>query len=323
MVNRTAERAFRTCPGAAWIVLGALLLLPTWAQAQEEDMSFSTEETEEELYEGGEEGAESEGGGALGDEGGSVFDTTLSEGLLEEDEGVGDVAIAKPTAPEEIWAVQRIWAKKQGRVELFPSWGISMNDPYVSHQAASLAVNYYITEVLAVGANFLWYGKLNQQEDLNFQITRSFRVLIPINEYLLGWNLNFYYTPLYGKFSVFRKFIFNWDVWITGGIGMIWTRPIPVIDVEYRKFNYEWRFTGNLGLGVRIFITRYLAIATEVRDYMYMEKLENTDPPMEWTETERADKSNWYGPSKFTNNVMWHFGICLYFPFNVNYKYEK
>jgi outer membrane beta-barrel protein len=198
-----------------------------------------------------------------------------------------------------------------------------MNDPYVSHQSASLAANYYITEVLAVGVNFLWYGRLNQQEDLNFQITRSFRVLIPINEYLLGWNLNFSYTPLYGKFSVFRKFIFNWDMWITGGIGMIWTRPIPVIDVEYRTFDYEWRFVGNLGLGLRIFLTRYLAIATEIRNYMYMEKLENTDPPMEWTETERADKDSWIGASKFTNNVMWHFGVCIYFPFNVTYKYEK
>jgi outer membrane beta-barrel protein len=321
MVNRTAERTPRSCPGTVWIVLGTLMLLAGPVHAQEEDMTFSEEESEEGVYSSGDETAEE--GGALGEEGGSVFDTTLSEGLLGEDEGVGEVEIAKPTAPPEIWAVQRIWAKKQGRVELFPSWGISMNDPYVSHQAASLAINYYITEVLAVGANFLWYGKLNQQEDLNFQITRSFRVLIPINEYLLGWNLNFYYTPLYGKFSVFRKFIFNWDVWVTGGIGMLWTRPIPVVDVEYRKFDYEWRFSGNLGLGIRIFITRYLAIATEVRDYMYMEKLENTDPPMDWTEAERADKSNWTGPSKFTNNVMWHFGICLYFPFNVTYKYEK
>lgn len=321
MVDLQAARTLRTCSGAAWIALGALLLLAGRVHAQEEDMTFSAEEAEEEgLYGTGEETGEETGEAAAT---GSVFDTTLSEGLLEDDEEVGEVEIAQPTAKAEIWAVQRIWAKKDGRFELFPSWGISMNDPYVSHQAASIAASYYITEVLSVGANFLWYGKLNQQEDLNFQITRSFRVLIPINEYLLGWNLNFSYTPLYGKFSVFRKFIFNWDVWITGGIGMIWTRPIPVIDVEYRKFDYEWRFVGNLGLGLRIFLTRYLAIATEIRNYMYMEKLENITPPMEWSESERADKDRWIGDSKFTNNVMWHFGVCVYFPFNVTYKYEK
>jgi outer membrane beta-barrel protein len=293
-----------------------------WAghvSAQDEDMTFSTDETEG-LYEEGEGTEETT---EEDTEGGSVFDTTLSDALLEDDEGDEDVAIEKPTEPPEIWAVQRIWAKKDGRFELFPSWGISMNDPYVSHQAASLAANYYITEVLAVGVNFLWYGDLNREQDLNFQITRSFRVLIPINEYLLGWNLNFSYTPLYGKFSVFRKLIFNWDVWITGGIGMLWTRPIPVIDVEYRKFDWDWRFAGNLGIGLRIFLTRYLAIATEIRDYMYMEKLENTTPPSSWTIEERLDKSNWVKSSQFTNNIMWHFGICIYFPFNVTYKYEK
>ncbi|MBW2260664.1 MAG: hypothetical protein JRG91_01725, partial [Deltaproteobacteria bacterium] len=83
-------------------MLGALLLLPTWAHAQEEDMSFTADETEEGLYATGEEGAEDEG--EVAEEGGSVFDTTLSEGLLEDDEDVGDVAIAKPTDSEEIWA---------------------------------------------------------------------------------------------------------------------------------------------------------------------------------------------------------------------------
>ncbi len=280
-------------------------------------MSFSTDESEGGVYETG-EGTE-EGTAPTG--GGSVFDTALAPNVLDETEGSGEVAIETPKTKPEIWAVQRVWAKKDGRFELFPSWGISMNDPYVSHQAASLSASYYITEVLAIGLNFLWYGELNNDKDLNFQITRSFRVLIPINEYLLGWNLNFSYTPLYGKFSVFRKFIFNWDVWITGGVGMLWTRPIPVIDVEYRKFDWGWRFAGNLGIGIRIFLTRYLAIATELRDYMYMEELENTH--VATTEAERRDKKNWLGGSQFTNNVMWQFGLCFYFPFDVTYKYEK
>ncbi len=317
MRDRIAERALHTCAGAVCLALAVLVLWPGISEAQDEDMSFTAEETEE-VYTA-EEGTEGEP--AAGEESGSVFDTTLSDALLEDDGTDEDVAIAAPTKKPEIWAVQRIWAKKDGRFELFPSWGISMNDPYVSHQAASLAFNYYITEVLAVGLNFLWYGSLNKQQDLNFQITRSFRVLIPINEYLLGWNLNFSYTPLYGKFSVFRKLIFNWDVWITGGIGMLWSRPIPVIDVEYRKFDWDWRFAGNLGIGLRIFLTRYLAVATEIRDYMYMEKLENTTVPP--TLDERLDKKNWIRSSQFTNHVMWHFGICLYFPFDVTYKYEK
>jgi outer membrane beta-barrel protein len=321
MLDRNAERSSRAGVTATCFVIGAALVWSGIGWAQEADMSFTAEETED-LYISEEE-TEGEAAAEETEEPESVFDTTLSDALLEDEEPSEDVAIEEPTEPPEIWAVQRIWAKKDGRFEVFPSWGISMNDPYVSHQAAAVAFNYYITEVLAVGLNFLWYGNLNRQQDLNFQITRSFRVLIPINEYLLGFNLNFAYTPLYGKFSVFRKFIFNWDVWITGGVGMMWTRPIPVIDVEYRKFDWDWRFAGNLGIGLRIFLTRYLAIATELRDYMYMEKLENTTPPSSWSIEERLDKKNWIKASQFTNNVMWHFGICLYFPFNVTYKYEK
>ena len=42
-----------------------------------------------------------------------------------------------------------------------PYFAFTLNDQFVSHARPGLALNYYITQVLAVGVNGNWYGGLN------------------------------------------------------------------------------------------------------------------------------------------------------------------
>lgn len=312
------------------LLLPVAVLAFSW-RAWSQDMEFSEEEAEEGMVIGEEE-AEA---GAVEEEG----EVTEGAGVLEElaeteEEEIEDFKpeedIGKPTEKIEIYALQRIWAKKAGRFELFPSFGTSMADPYVRHMQIAITANYYITEVLGVGIHGGYYGNtakgtsMNTMRDLNFHVSRSFGLVIPINEYAGSINVNFTYVFLYGKFSFFRKFIFNWDAFLAGGIGAIWTRPIPVVDVEYRTFDYKPKIDINLGVGLRIFVTRSLALATELRVYGFGEKLENRDTRILDIPEERAKKSNWLEDGMtVTFNWMWQFGLCMYFPFKVKYKYEK
>ena len=63
------------------------------------------------------------------------------------------------TSRADVYAVQQIYALRRRRFELNPYWGFSLNDQFVSHPGPGLAVNYYITNVLAVGLNGTFYRR--------------------------------------------------------------------------------------------------------------------------------------------------------------------
>src|SRR6185503_9265315 len=222
---------------------------------------------------------------------------------------------------EEIYAVQRMYVVRSGRFELAPSLAFTVNDPYVSHPALSVGLNYWVTNVLAVGANFLWYQGVESESDLNFSVRRSTRLAVPITEYQLGAHLNFTYVPIYGKFSMFNSSIFQWDSYLVGGVGMMRTRPVAVVDPAVRTFDFDWRVAFNVGIGLRVFVTKYFTVFGELRDYMYLEKLENLNVELG---PAREDELTWIDQeSTLTNNVTAHVGITLFFPFTFEYRYPK
>jgi outer membrane beta-barrel protein len=225
-------------------------------------------------------------------------------------------------AKEEIYAVQQIYALRLNRLELAPSIAFTVNDPYVSHPGIGAALNYWWTNVLAVGVNFLWYQGLEDESDLNFHVRRSTRLGVPITEYQFGAHLNFTYVPLYGKFAMFNEHIFQWDAYVLGGVGLMRTRPVPVVDPEYRNFDFDFRLAFNLGLGIRVFITRYLAIFGELRDYAYLEQFENLNVPLDTAA--RQDPDTWLSDSStLTNNVTVQLGVTFFFPFSFNYELPR
>ena len=217
----------------------------------------------------------------------------------------------------QVYAVQQIYALRAKRFELSPYYGVSMNDQFVSHTGPGFAFNYYVTNVLAVGFNFNWF--FNVDAPFNREVDQSTRLAIPINQYRWGANLNFTYVPLYGKFAGFGDFIFHWDMYVVAGVGAISTRPEAVIDPANRAFKYEAKVAFNAGLGLRVFFNRWLAAFLEVRDYVYNEKLENT----EVDKVNPRNEQTWFNESRITNAVQAQFGISVFLPFTWAYKLPK
>jgi outer membrane beta-barrel protein len=174
--------------------------------------------------------------------------------------------------------------------------------------------------VLAVGVNFNWYQGLETESKLDFSIRRSTRLAVPITEYQLGAHLNFTYVPIYGKFEMFNDAIFQWDGYLVGGVGVLRTRPVAEIDPAVRNFDFDWRVAFNAGIGLRVFVTKWLSIFGELRDYLYMEKLENLQVSLDHREV----PSTWIDPnSHLTNNVTVQLGFTMFFPFTFDYSYPK
>jgi hypothetical protein len=135
---------------------------------------------------------------AAGDSGGGICEIDPSACPKAED----IKKAASKNVNAEIYAVEQIYALRYHRFEVQPYFSFTLNDQFVSHNGPGLALNYYITNVLAVGVNGNLYAGLNGDSDFNFQNRRATRVAVPLNEYQWGANLNFTYVPMYGKFAL-------------------------------------------------------------------------------------------------------------------------
>jgi outer membrane beta-barrel protein len=260
-----------------------------------------------------------------------------------DDAGLGDICRIDPTAcptidmekaanrdmKVQMYAVQQIYALRNHRFEVNPYFGLTMNDQFVSHNGPGLAVNWYITNVLAIGVNGNFYAGLNSNSAFNLETSRAARVGEPVTEYQWNANANFSYVAAYGKFAGFSDFIFHYDFFVLGGVGAISTRPIAVVDPDNRTFTFKPKVSFHVGGGLRIFFNRWLAATLEVSDYLFFDELENPliatgfDPKTNKPLTQ--DSSTWLDPggASFTNNVQAQVGLSVFLPFSWEYRLPK
>ena len=291
--------------------LAVSFLLPMQVGAQ---MDFSQDEAE------GGEAAPAEQPAAPADVIGSLATENQAQGTQAQNLGP-----QRSENAEEIYAVQQVYALRLRRFEMAPNVAFNVNDPYQGHLGMGVAANYWFTNVLAIGANFLWYDFLNinnQESDLSIAVRNSTRLAIPYNRWQTGAWLNFTYVPVYGKFSMFNKFIFQWDAYLVGGVGFMRTQPVPVIDSSIRSFDWQTRLAFDVGLGVRIFLSRWLAFYFEFRDYIWVDKYENVR--VEPTREGRLDRDNWYqSGSSVVQNVSIGLGLTFFIPPRFQYRLPK
>ena len=125
---------------------------------------------------------------------------------------------------------------------------------------------------------------------------------------------------MYGKFAGFSDFIFHYDAYIVGGVGAISTRPIAVVDPDNRAFKWgDPKVDFNIGIGLRVFLNRWFAFDLEVRDYIFIDKLENTTIVL----GKEADQTTWFGENKLTNAVQAQVGVSIFLPFSWEYRLPK
>jgi outer membrane beta-barrel protein len=296
--------------GIALLVAALLTAFPTAAQAQ---MEFSLDEVDEEDSKPAEK-SESQG---------DLFEELAADDDAEE--GPAEAVPQRDEIAEEIYAVQQIYALRLKRLELAPSVAFTLNDPYLKRYGLGLAMNYWFTNVLALGFNFIWYdwgtNPLDRGTDLVARVTDQFRLGVPNNDWQMGMWVNFSYVPFYGKFKV-RKKIFQWDSYLIGGVGFMRTQPIPAgFDDANRSFDWQTNVAFNVGAGLRIFLTRYLTFFTEFRAYMWPDQFEsNTVAPGDG----QFDPSTWIdSDSTFVANTSIQLGFTLFLPVKFEYRLPK
>lgn len=313
------------------VVAAALLAMPVTAFAQKAGQPKSEEINLDEPAEGATEGTEP-AEATEGTEGGETGGQDDLSAICQIDPtacpSVDMDAAAKRDISAQMYAVEQIYALRQQRFEVNPYFSVTMNDQFVAHPGPGLAVNWYLTNVLAVGVNGNLYAGLNANSDFNFQTSRAARVGEPVTEYQWNANVNFSYVPAYGKFAGFSDFIFHYDFYVVGGVGAISTRPIAVVDPDNRTFDFAPKLDFRAGGGLRIFFNRWFAAMLEISDYIFFDELENpsiaTGSDPKTGKPNAQDPGTWLAAdNSFTNNVQAQLGVSVFLPFSWEYRLPK
>ncbi|HSO36193.1 MAG TPA: hypothetical protein VLT33_26885 [Labilithrix sp.] len=123
-------------------------------------------------------------------------------------------------------------------------------------------------------------------------------VAFPLNE-RLG------HLSLEGRYAVLKRSSFELSP--VAGVGTVATRPVSVIDPEYRRFDYGMRLAMTLGAVLHVRVASHVFLGIEVRDLVYVEQLETR----EVSPTQRADPSTWFGSKPLTNMVEGRVGLTF------------
>ncbi len=212
----------------------------------------------------------------------------------------------------DIVTVPRRTILKYHRVEFIPTYDVTINNPLYRHHGFGGILNFFLSETLNIGIEGTYYQDQQQQD--YFLRGLDDRILPSVNRYWWSADLNFGYVPFYGKFALFDKWIVNWEGYVQAGLGLIQTQWIARDPAATTATNYDIQW--HVDIGMRLFLTKWLAIHAYLKDYMFVDKFEP------------ADRTSVTGPppggvGSFVQNLVFGVGVGMFLPTGFEYKYTR
>ncbi|MEO1339080.1 MAG: outer membrane beta-barrel domain-containing protein, partial [Myxococcota bacterium] len=157
---------------------------------------------------------------------------------------------------DRIKSVQRKVFLKRRRFELYPHFGIDLNDAFYAHLVVGGSVGYHLVDAFSLEGRFGYVLDSIEQEPIRF-VRRSVGAL-PVRppRFELHGELDAIWAPLYGKISLFGEGILHFDTYLAVGGGVF-------------KTDAGASPAFNFGIGQRYFINDWLVARVELRDYVF------------------------------------------------------
>lgn len=186
---------------------------------------------------------------------------------------------------ERIRAVSNPVFRKQGRFELAPIGGISVSDSFFRRWTVGARASYHLVDSFSIDVGGAWNAWSEPLDAAVFIGTpRNIDVADPSP--LFGYaDVGLTFDPFYGKVSLMSEWIVHFDTYLTGGVGAIFSETTdgfvqPALEV---------------GVGGRLFLTPWLALRADLRDYFY--------------------PANFGDGSRLQSLVLVNIGVGIFFPF--------
>ncbi len=177
---------------------------------------------------------------------------------------------------------------KAGRFELTPTLNLSVNDPFYAKTFGGLKLDYHITESWSVGvtgaagaasptgsasictAN---QGCSKPTDEQLYQVPGHIRSMAGAE---VAW------APVYGKLNILAEIPVHFDLSVLAGADWISYDEVlskPAADKPPAGAGQTpsrvSSIGGHVGLGMRLFLSRLMALRLEVKDYLYSAEIGN------------------------------------------------
>ncbi|MBK8482171.1 MAG: outer membrane beta-barrel domain-containing protein [Proteobacteria bacterium] len=218
---------------------------------------------------------------------------------------------ARASMLRDIVVVQRKAFLRRHRLEVVPFVGSTINDTLIQHTALGGELNYFISDILAVGLRGAYY--LHNVADEEFYVRYHFGRVPSLNKYNWEATGNFSYIPIWGKLTLLNRPIFHWDLWLSGGVGVTRTEVIPRDFVNEAFSNYSLTFP--VAIGARLYLNRWMALQVALRDNMMLDRLEQAGRTLPDAAEAKAQQSD----TQFIHNVFATVGFSFFLPTGFSY----
>lgn len=196
------------------------------------------------------------------------------------------------TLQDRIKAVSRKTFLKAGRFEFEPHAMMTVNDSFFRTFAAAGRLAWHLDDAFAleVGGGYIAPFMVQTLEPVD--LLRDSGALINVdNKPFALVDVGLTFSPVYGKVAFLGDSIINFDGFLSAGVGGTFDNGADLVHP-----------TMNVGIGARVFLTRWLVVRADLRDYIYpQDKLEI---------------------STLQNLMFIGLGLGFYFPFDFEYRYE-
>ncbi|HEY1100770.1 MAG TPA: outer membrane beta-barrel domain-containing protein [Myxococcota bacterium] len=205
-----------------------------------------------------------------------------------------DVGTGK-TLQERIRAVSRRSFLKAGRFELTPHSGFSLSDPFIRSWVVGARGAWHFTEEFALdfgGAYAFFPQQLDIFRVLNVpdeEVAEDIEAKFGTNKLVAYFDAGVTFSPFYGKVALASELVGHFDIFVSAGAA-------GVVDGGGFYPGLE------LGLGSRLYLTRWLAARVDVRNYAY------------------ADTGG--ANVQLGNLTVLNFGLAFYLPLDFDYAAE-
>ena len=169
------------------------------------------------------------------------------------------------TEMREIEVLQKRLHRKEGRHEFSLYFGVIPNDEFYSYYPIGARYDYFFAEDFGLE---LWGSYLIRVESgletfLEANFNKSLLVDVPQSlQWLAG--ANFIWSPIHGKIGIFAEKLAHFDAHLAFGVGAIGT-TVRQLGEEQGKVD----IAGNLGIGLRFFMTDDIALRFDYRQFFY------------------------------------------------------
>lgn len=175
---------------------------------------------------------------------------------------------------------------KRGRFEISPSATVSLRDAFFRKYIFGATATYFPTETLGFGlrAGYAIPTVSGAAQICTFEdsgsggVSRGCRA--PSFEQLdskgapgqltLLAGVDAQWAPIYGKISLLAESFAHFDMYGIVGASLVQYKALEVANAPSTSY---MTVGGNVGVGFRFFLNRYITLRTEVRDLIYTEKV--------------------------------------------------